>query len=488
MKKLLIVSNRLPVTVVRDGDRLGIRPSSGGLVTALNAVFECHPAAWIGWTGISCDRAVSEVLRAYSTGPKLCPVFLTERQRMEFYCGFSNEIIWPLFHDLQSRCNFDPTYWHTYLEVNQHFTDAVLEEATGNDLVWVHDYHLAFVGCMLRRQNPRLQTAYFQHIPFPSVDIFEKLPWRMEFVEALLAFGVVGFQTERDLRNFTTCVRALGPGRVRRSGNHVIIEHHKGITKARAFPISIDFDTFARPAASGEVEAKLAQMRSDMRNRQVVLGVDRLDYTKGIPERLRAFARALELYPALRRNVTFIQVVVPSRENIPKYSDLKLEIERLVSQINGRFTDGGWVPIHFVYRHLGREELLAYYRLADVALVTPLKDGMNLVAKEYCAANVDEQGVLILSEFAGAAAEMKGWALVVNPNDLDHVARQIEAAFSMTPNERRGRMACLREMLRSNDVHRWVEDFLAECETSREPAATQLRVESGEVYAQELGA
>lgn len=460
MSRLIVVSNRLPVTILSTKKEVSVRESSGGLVTALKEVFVDHPGAWIGWTGTSFDEQVVRELAKCSLGMKLCPVFLTKQQQDEFYSGFSNEIIWPLFHDLQSRCNFDPSYWKAYVDVNRHFSDAVIEEIQPGDFVWVHDYHLALAGSMLRQQNRNVRTAYFQHIPFPSVDIFEKLPWRSELIKALLSFEIVGFQTDRDLRNFTACVRAFGVGRIRRWQEDVFVEHSHGKTKAATFPISIDYCKFASEAGSIAVEQKLAEIQNEYRGRHVVLGVDRLDYTKGIPERLRAYSRALELYPELRRNVTLVQVVVPSRENIPKYQDLKVEIERLVGEINGRFTDGGWVPIHFVYRHLERAELLAYYRLADVALITPLKDGMNLVAKEYCAANLEETGVLILSEFAGAAAQMRAHALVVNPNDFDAVARTIKRAVLMPEDERRTNMTCLREIVRQKDVHRWTDDFL----------------------------
>jgi trehalose 6-phosphate synthase/phosphatase len=393
---------------------------------------------------------------------ELVPVFLTERERQDFYYGFSNEIIWPLFHDLQSRCNFDPAYWRAYVEVNRRFTGAVLERASADDLIWVHDYHLAMMGSMLRDAG-HTHAAYFQHIPFPSLDIFEKLPWGAQVLQSLLDFKVIGFQTERDLRNFSTCVRGIGLGQVRKWQDEFVIEHPHGTTQAKAFPISIDFADFASVAASPRVEEEHAALRNEFGDRRVVLGIDRLDYTKGIPERLRAFSRALEVFPELRRTVSLVQVVVPSRENIPKYHDLKMEVERLVSEINGRFTEGGWVPIHFLYRHLERPELLAYYRLANVALVTPLKDGMNLVSKEYCAANIDETGVLIISQFAGAATELGGEALVVNPNDYDGVANKIREALLMSRNERKGRMCCLREHIRQFDVNHWVDGFLQQC-------------------------
>lgn len=461
MNRLFVVSNRLPVTVEQLEGKVEVRESSGGLVTALKAVFKNHEGGWIGWPGVSSLDTGVEL--PSTPEMKLIPVFLTERERQDFYCGFSNEIIWPLFHDLQSRCSFDPCYWNAYVEVNQRFAAAVLEHAREGDLVWVHDYHLALMGGMLRGSQVSLKTGYFQHIPFPSLDILEKLPWANQIIESMLAFKVIGFQTRRDLRNFATCVRSLGLGRVHNWNDELVVNHEHGISTAKAFPVSIDFEKFEKDAASHEVEHLLKEMRTEYRGRKLVLGVDRLDYTKGIPERLRSFARAMELYPELRKEVSLVQVVVPSREGIPKYMDLKMEVERLVSQINGRFTEAGWVPIHFLYRHLERAELLAYYRLADVALITPLKDGMNLVCKEYCAADIDEDGMLVLSQFAGAAADLAGEAIVVNPNDYDQVARQLSIALTMGANERKGRMSCIRAQLRRCDVNHWIESFLAKC-------------------------
>jgi trehalose 6-phosphate synthase len=462
MNRLFVVSNRLPVVVDTLGDRTEVRESSGGLVSALKSIFQNHPGAWIGWPGGNCSESE---LRQWSKDPRmeLVPVFLTERERQDFYCGFSNEIVWPLFHDLQSRCNFDPSYWKAYVEVNRRFTDVVLERATAGDLVWVHDYHLALMGSMLGKQGCDLNAVYFQHIPFPSLDIFEKLPWGREILESMLAFKVIGMQTERDLHNFAACLRNLGLGRVHHWSGEVLIEHEHGTSTVKVFPVSVDFRQFSTDAGCPQVEEKLVSMRRDFGDRRVVLGVDRLDYTKGIPERLRSFARALDLYPELRKSVSMVQIVVPSREGIPKYQELKNEVERLVSEINGRYTEAGWVPIHFLYRHLDRHELLAFYRLADVALITPLKDGMNLVCKEYCASDIDEDGVLVISQFAGAAADLERQALCVNPNDYDQVARQLNRALSMDANERKSRMSCLRAQIQRFDINNWIDSFLLEC-------------------------
>jgi trehalose 6-phosphate synthase len=313
----------------------------------------------------------------------------------------------------------------------------------------------------LREMKFSGKIGFFLHTPFPPLDLFLKLPWRDTLLRDLLAYDLVGFQTLRDRRNFVQCVRSLlhdvsigGKGQVLEAR----IENRE--IRIGTFPISIDYNEFAEHAASPEVAERAWYLHEDFPERQLILGVDRLDYTKGVPERLLGFGRALERYPELRGNVSLIQVVVPSRTEIPKYRDLKEEIERLVGQINGRFTRSGWVPVHYHFRSMDREELLAYYRAAEIALITPLKDGMNLVAKEYCACKVEDDGVLILSEFAGSAAQLQGGALMVNPHDVEGVADAIHTACTMELEERRTRMRKLRNGIRRRDILWWVDTFL----------------------------
>ncbi len=461
-RRLIVVSNRLPVSIESTGDSFALNPSSGGLVTALRSVFRRYDGCWIGWPGTEYSPAVEELLRSVPEFEfEVHPVFLTEEERLEFYSGFSNEIVWPLFHDLQSRCNFHPTYWDSYVAINDRFADRVSKVAQDGDFIWVHDYHLTGVAASIRRLGMQATLSYFQHIPFPSPDIFEKLPWRTELLASMLDFELVGLQTFRDRQNFAICVERFAPdAKILNSGNQMVVERGNRRTIVGDFPISIDFDEFASQAASPEVTKLTAQIRADMNGRSLLLGVDRLDYTKGLPEKLRAFSHLLEQSPQLRRKVTLLQVVVPSREDIPKYNELKLEIERTISEINGRFTDSGWAPIHFIYRRLDRQQLLAYYRAADVALVTPLKDGMNLVAKEYCAAQIGEQGVLVLSEFAGAASQLDCGAIIVNPNDIAGVAQALQSAVLMSRNERVRRMKTLRQAVRQADVYQWSKAFL----------------------------
>jgi trehalose 6-phosphate synthase len=466
--RIVVISNRLPVVIETDEQGTRAHPGSGGLVTALAPILRQWGGLWIGWPGSAPGEEVEvERLLAgfnHSLGYSMTPVHLSPQERNGFYQGFSNEIIWPLFHDLQSSCNFVPEYWNAYQAVKEKFAEVVVQEVQPDDFVWVNDYHLMGLGRRLRERGVHNKLGFFLHIPFPPPDIFCKLPWRTDVLEGLLTHDVVGFQTPRDLENFNDCVRRLLPkARRRRSRGTLEVTHRRSTCSVGAFPIGIDFDEFAVPAASPEVAERARQLRADMQDQQVILGLDRLDYTKDIPYRLRAFRLALQRYPELHRAVTLLQVVIPSRQGVPEYQDLKAQIERLVSEINGEFTQPGWVPIHHVFRSLERADLLAYYRLADAALITPLKDGMNLVAKEYCACQVDGNGVLILSEFAGAAVQLGRHAVLVNPYDLDRVAGAIRHAVLMTKAERGPAMGRMRAILRRQDVYWWVNRFLAAC-------------------------
>jgi len=463
---MIVVSNRLPFVLEYNGeDELHVRPGTGGLVTALLPVLQHRGGTWVGWAGISeKPETVATALDAASkdAGYNLRAVPLSTEEVEKFYQGFSNEIIWPLFHDLQLLCRFDPSYWRTYTEVNRRYAQIVARNSRENDFIWVHDYHLIHVASELRQLNVHARLAFFLHIPFPPLDIFVKLPWRFQLLRALFEYDTVGFQTLRDRRNFIQCARTLLKDvSVQGKGQVVTLQHGDRSLRVGSFPISIDYNTFMKRAAAPEVAKIAGEMRARHPNRQLILGVDRLDYTKGIPERLEAFRDALLRYPELLEQVTLLQVVVPSREDIPQYAELKTRIERLVGEINGQFTrPGGWVPIHYVFRNLKRVELLAFYRAAEIALVTPLKDGMNLVAKEFCACSIEEDSVLILSEFAGAAAQLQGGALLVNPYDREGVADAIYKAFSLSAADRQWRMRRMRRSIREHDIFWWVDSFL----------------------------
>jgi alpha,alpha-trehalose-phosphate synthase [UDP-forming] len=463
-KRFIVVSNRLPLTVEQTEEGLCLQTSCGGLVSALRPILHDTDTTWIGWTGTDYLPEIADRMQEYVTERySLVPVFLTPAEKACFYHGCSNEIIWPLFHDLQSRCNFDPEYWAVYRDVTEKFADAVERTAHRDDFVWVHDYHLMLLAEALGARELPLRLSYFHHIPFPPPDIFEKLPWRHEILRGLLHFNTVGLQTARDRQNFIASVRRyLRDVHVKRVGETVLVRAEGLSTVVGTFPISIDFREFANQALDPAVEAKAEEIRRQVSGEQIILGVDRLDYTKGIPERLLAFRNVLKHHRDLHGRVTLVQVVVPSREDIPMYQELKLRIERLVSDINGEYGVPGWVPVVYLHRCLSRPELVALYRAADVALVTPLKDGMNLVAKEFCASRVDGAGVLVLSEFAGAAKELNCGALLVNPYDAEGVAAALCRAFGMSDREKRTRMRKMRDWIQQHDVFRWCDSFRAQ--------------------------
>jgi trehalose 6-phosphate synthase/phosphatase len=469
-KRLAVVSNRLPIVMKQTDGAWSVTPGAGGLVTAMGPVLRDRGGLWIGWLGIPSEqiagdessiRALLEKAGTPKTGYSLRPVQLTQEDVDLFYKGFSNESIWPLFHDIPSNCTFDPAYWEAYRRVNWKFAKAIAEYTHEDDFVWIHDYHLILVASELRKMGVQRHVGFYLHIPFPSLDLFLKLPWRFKILDGFKDYDLVGFQTMRDRRNFIQCMRALAGGRVTRGKGHVSgLSLQDREIRVGAFPISIDYDEFSRLAATREVSDRVWSIRTTMQNVKIVLGVDRLDYTKGIPQRLRAVAEALTRYPELQGRLTLVQVVVPSRRSVELYEALKQEIERLVGEINGRFTRNGWSPIHYIFRPLNRANLVAYYRAAEIALVTPLKDGMNLVAKEYCACNIEENGVLILSEFAGAAGQLQGGAILVNPFDIEGMADAIHQAFRMESAERQRRMHKLRRSIQKNTIFHWVNSYL----------------------------
>ncbi|HKK08343.1 MAG TPA: trehalose-6-phosphate synthase [Gemmatimonadota bacterium] len=463
-RRIVVASNRLPLVMESTEEGWEVEAGSGGLVTALAPVLRSTGGVWVGWPGLTgpLDEAFREKLERVTrdAGYELEPVPLSERERDDYYYGFSNEVLWPLLHDLQTLLRFDPDYWEAYRRVNRRFAAAMARVARVDDYLWVQDYHLMLAAAALRELDVANRIGYFLHTPFPSPDILVKLPWRTEILRGLLQYDLVGFQTVRDRDNFLECVGLfLRDARVEGEGPVVVCTCGGREVRVGAFPISIDFDDFDRLARSDRVSAYMEELEGIAPRGQMMLGVDRLDYTKGILNRLDAYEATLERHPELRGRITFVQLVVPSREHIPEYHELKQQIERRVGEINGRFTRESWVPVHYLYRSLDRPELVAHYRKASIALVTPLKDGMNLVAKEFCASSVDGHGVLILSEFAGAAPQLQEGALLVNPYDTVEVAEAIARAASMTPEERRGRMERMRAVVREWDVYRWVESF-----------------------------
>jgi trehalose 6-phosphate synthase/phosphatase len=459
----ILVSNRLPIKLERIDKEWEVRPGSGGLVTALAPVLKNNQGIWIGWPGAAVTRELKELLSrsAEKIGYHLETVDLTDAEIKGFYRGFSNTALWPLFHDLLGPCNFDTREWETYQKVNFKFAAAVAACAREKDFIWVQDYHLILVGHFLNELGFRNKAAFFLHIPFPPKDIFIKMPWRQEIIEGFLAYRLIGFQTERDRRNFIYCLKHLLPAaHISHHKKYPFIKFNNNVSRIGAFPISIDFRSFCDDAASREVADAAWYIHEKFPERKIILGVDRLDYTKGIPHRLLAFENCLERYPELKQKISLVQIVVPSRTEVAEYKQMKRQIDEMVGRINSRFTRYGWIPIHYIYNSLNRTELLGYYKASEIALITPLKDGMNLVAKEYCAACIDDIGVLVLSEFAGAASRLDVGALLVNPYNIEEVADSIHQAFHMRPEEQKARMKKMRAEIRKNNVFRWLEQFI----------------------------
>jgi trehalose 6-phosphate synthase len=464
--RLLVVSNRLPTVLEKKDSGWTLKPGSGGLVSALAPVLSHRGGVWIGWPGLALERGGDwEALMAEGfreRGYELLPVLLNQEEIKGFYEGFSNAILWPLFHDLTDRCDFQPSYWYTYLEVNHKFADAVVEHSRRDDFVWVQDYQLIHVAEFVRERSSA-RIGFFLHIPFPPLDIFMKLPWRGQILNAFLSYDLLGFQTQRDRRNFLSCAEhLLDKVEIRKLREATLIDVRSRGRKVRVgtFPIGIDYASFAETALSEEVDLRVGELRRRIGPYELVVGIDRLDYTKGLPERLQAFRNALQRFPELRERALLMQIVVPSREAVAEYQALKGEIEQLVGEINGEFSTPGWVPVHYHYRSLLRRDLVALYRMARAGFVTSLKDGMNLVAKEFCACQVDGLGALVLSEFAGAAAQLKNGALVVNPHDIEGMADALKTAFEMSPAERLRRMNSMREVVRKQDIFWWVDCYL----------------------------
>lgn len=463
--RLLVVSNRLPIVLEKKSTGWGLKPGAGGLVSALAPVLSHRGGLWIGWPGMALERggAWEAVLETgyRERGYDLVPVLLSEEEVKGFYDGFANAILWPLFHDLLGQCNFDPSFWYAYLAVSEKFADCVLRQSRPEDFIWVQDYQLIHVAEFIRRENESARIGFFLHIPFPSLDILLKLPWRGQILKALLAYDLLGFQTPRDSRNFLTCIENLLPeAEIDDGGPITEVRLGSRVVKVGAFPIGIDFTSYEDAARSEEVARRMLELRERMGPRQIIVGVDRLDYTKGLIERLKAFRNALQRHRELREQVIFFQLVVPSREGVAEYQALKAEIERLVGEINGEFSSAGWVPVHYHYKSLARRDLISLYRMARICFVTSIKDGMNLVAKEFCACQVDSCGVLVLSEFAGAAAQLQEGALLVNPNDIEGMADALKAAFDMDESERRCRMERMRTIVSEQDIFWWVDYYL----------------------------
>lgn len=453
--KLIIISNRLPVRVVKKGGEFMLKPSIGGLATGLSAIHTKKPSIWVGWPGISLDdiswksrRNIEEKLATRN----LHPVFLSHNDINDFYYGFCNSTIWPLFHHFPEKVHYEDRFWEAYKRVNKLYFEAVLEIYRPGDVIWVHDYHLMLLPEMLRQGlGDDVPIGFFLHIPFPSSEVFKLLPWRIEILYGLLGADLIGFHTYDYVRHFfTATLRILGIenvlGRMYVDDRVILVD---------AFPMGIDFDHFTR--MRGKTREKVEEYRKTLKNFHVILSVDRLDYTKGIPQRLKAYERFLDKYPEYRGKVVLVLIISPSRTDVKEYAELKREIDELVGKINSKYSTLDWNPILYIYKFITFEDLLALYQIADIALITPLQDGMNLVSKEYVATKTD--GNLILSEGAGAATELVE-AVIVNPNNINEVAEAIRKALEMDNEERIRRMQPMRERIRRYNVYLWAEDFL----------------------------
>jgi trehalose 6-phosphate synthase len=452
LSELVVVSNRLPVTRARSGGEDVWDLSPGGLVSALTPVLQRRASTWVGWAG----PAAIAPRHLESQGIRLRPVPLTRGQVEGYYEGFSNRTIWPLYHDAVRPAEYHRPWWASYVDVNRLFAAAAIEEAARGGTVWIHDYHLQLAPRMIRERRPDLRIGFFLHIPFPPQELFAQIPWRRQILEGLLGADVVGFQTIVGARNFGVLCRRFTEAEGARE--ELVLRGH--VCRAGAFPIAIDTLRFERAAASPDVQDLVVDLRSRLGHpARVLLGVDRMDYTKGIDIRLLAFAELLREKRLDPRECILVQVAVPSRERVHTYRDLRSQVERIVGAINGEFGEVGRSVVHYLHRSFSMPELVALYCVADVMLVTPVRDGMNLVAKEYVASRRDERGVLVLSEFTGAAHELRS-ALLVNPYDVEGLKASIERAVAMPEAEQARRMASLRRVVQRRDVHAWSDAFL----------------------------
>jgi trehalose 6-phosphate synthase len=449
---VVVVANRLPVDQVTDPDgSTRWQRSPGGLVTALEPFVAGRGGAWVGWSG-----SAGEAPEPFeSGGMSLIPVPLSEEEVDRYYEGMSNASLWPLYHDVVEKPEYHRTWWDTYVQVNKRFAERAAEVAAEGAIVWVHDYQLQLVPAMLRQQRPDLTIGFFLHIPFPPYELFTQLPWRSAIVEGLLGADLVGFQRPAAAANFVQLARRLHDLPARGS----TIEYDGRTVTARAFPISIDVRSFEELAGRPDVVKRAEEIRAELGNpRKIILGVDRLDYTKGIVVRLNAFQELLEDGVVEVPDTVMVQVATPSRERVEHYVHMRETIEQQVGHINGVFGTLGGPAVHYINQSVPREELAALYRAADVMLVTPYRDGMNLVAKEYVAARSDLGGTLVLSEFAGAAAELKQ-AFLVNPHDITGVKNQLLRALRIEPAEAAKRMRAMRRHLARNDLEHWANSF-----------------------------
>ncbi len=461
---LVIAANRLPVDKVVTGDgSIEWRRSPGGLVTAMESVMRSQPGAWVGWAGDAGDAPEP----FDEDGIHLHPVPLSQQEVTDYYEGFSNDTLWPIYHDVIVPAKFHRDWWTSYQTVNRRFAEAVAEVAAPGARVWVQDYQLQLVPALLRALRPDVRIGWFNHIPFPPVELFAQLPWRGQLLEGLLGADFLGFQRQADAQNFVRACRQLLKVQTKGETVSVVDGSHRRV-RASAIPISVDYQGLEELSRTPEVKERARAIRESLGNPEVLmLGVDRLDYTKGIRHRLKAYEELLRDGRLGPPKVTFVQVATPSRERVDAYRTLRSEVEQTVGRINGEYGEIGAAAIHYMHHSYPREEMAALFQTADVMLVTPLRDGMNLVAKEYVTCRVENDGALVLSEFTGAWNELHQ-AFACNPHDIEGLKHAMLKAVNTPEAEKTRIMKSLRRRVAEYDVQRWAQRYLAALDAAPE--------------------
>ncbi len=455
MAKTIIVSNRLPVKITRQEQSLTFLPSEGGLATGLGSVYKDDNNLWVGWPGLFIDDpgeqklVISELKRE-----NMHPVFLSKKEIRDYYEGFSNATLWPTFHYFNQYVIYEASFWEAYRKVNEKFCDELCKIINPGDTIWIHDYQLLLLPQLLREKIADCLIGFFQHIPFPSFEVFRMLPWRKHILRGMLGADLVGFHTFDDVRHFLSSVnRIIGlsdtNGQLEIDDRYVLVD---------AFPMGIDFKKYAEQAVSQDTLHNEKIFRKSLGNQKLILSIDRLDYSKGIPQKLLAFEKLLEKNTHLQGAISLVMIVVPSRHHVQRYKELKEEIDEMSGNINSRFSTIEWRPLYYFYRSFPIDQLSALYHMADIALITPMRDGMNLVAKEFVASKTDQKGVLILSEMAGASKELAD-AIIINPNDNDAIVEALELAITMPEELQKRNMHKMQRTVKLYDIHNWVDLF-----------------------------
>ncbi|HVO75586.1 MAG TPA: bifunctional alpha,alpha-trehalose-phosphate synthase (UDP-forming)/trehalose-phosphatase [Ignavibacteriaceae bacterium] len=467
--RLLIVSNRLPITIEKKDGKLSLKESSGGLVSGLSSYLDSLKGSsfpsktdyvWLGWPGIEIEEPLQPELKKNILNEyRSYPVFLPESLMENFYEGFCNNTIWPLFHYFPSYALYESECWNSYNLVNEKFLEAILAVLRPDDLIWIHDYHLMLLPKLIREKKPDVQIGFFLHIPFPAYEIFSLLPsqWRIKILEGLLGSDLIGFHTQDYTLYFLRCIKRIFM--IESSGGNITVD--KRLVRARTFPMGIDFQKFQNSIVKSGVQKDVKKFRQRLKYEKIILSIDRLDYTKGILNRLQGYEIFLQNNSEWLEKIILILRVIPSRIGVKHYRKMKKQIDEFVGRINGKFGTIGWAPISYQYGFLPFNPLVALYSISDVILVTPLRDGMNLISKEYVASRIDKTGVLILSEMAGSSKELTE-SIIINPNNKEEIAEAISAALNMPVREQIRRIKIMQTHLRTFDVVKWADDFIRE--------------------------